>query len=344
MKNKDKLGFGIIGCGVISKWHAESVMLMDDACLVGASDKNEASAKAFAKEYNCKLFSNTDELLASEDIDIVCICLPSGLHAEYAIKAANAGKHFIVEKPMAITKAQIRGIIEACERNSVKGCVISQVRFSPTVKAVKKVIDEGVLGDIISVDLAMKYYRSPEYYKSSAWKGTWEMDGGGALMNQGVHGIDTVQYLAGPIRSVCGMCRTLMHDIEVEDTAALAVEFENGAIGTITGTTSVLPGYPRLIEISGTRGTVALTEDTLTRFDVEGVPVPTVENPTNQASSHNNPTSFPIDGHVMQIRDMIDAVKHDTRPLVDIYEGKRAVDVIFAAYEASESKKTVTVG
>ncbi len=338
----EKLGFAIIGCGMISKWHAESI-LDSDANLIGAWDKRQESALAFAEEYGCKVFSSAEEMLASDEVDIVCICVPSGLHAQYAIMVANAGKHFVVEKPMAITRQEITAITEACEKNGVKGCVISQLRFSPVIQAVKKAIDGGALGKILFVELSMKYYRSDEYFKASPWRGTHAMDGGGALMNQGIHGIDLVQFLAGPICSVQGLCKTLAHDIEVEDTASLTVEYENGAIGSIIGTTSVLPGYPRVLEISGTNGTIALTEDAITRWDVEGTPKPEVKADSAEIRSFNNPTALPTDNHKAQIRDMIEAVKNNRRPGSDVYEGRKAVEVILTAYEASKLGKKLPV-
>ena len=329
-----KYGFGIIGCGIISKWHADAIMSIEDAVLVGATDNKKENADEFAKNYSCKFFSSIDEMLACDEIDIVCICTPSGLHAPMAIKVANSGKHFVLEKPMAITKEQLKDIIDACEKNGVKGAVVSQLRFTQAVQTVKKAIENGELGDIVVADVYMKYFRSAEYYKSAGWRGTWEMDGGGALMNQGIHGIDMLLYLAGPAKSVMGMCRTLARDIEVEDTANILVQFESGAIGVIQGTTSVDPGYPMRIEISGTRGTVVIDDGNITRWDVDGKKL---EEDKNKQDSKIETT----DNHALQIQDLINAIKEDRRPLVDIYEGKRPVDVILGAYESSRTGKMV---
>lgn len=341
--NKEKLGFGIIGCGMISRWHAEAISAADKGFLVGVADKNAENAEAFAKEHGCAVFSDADELLSSDEIDVVCICVPSGLHAMFAVKAAEAGKHFVVEKPMAITKEQLDNIAEACEKNGVKGCVISQLRFSQSVQTVKNAIDSGLLGDIVFVDLKMKYYRTPEYFAASPWKGTFAMDGGGALMNQGIHGIDLIQYLAGPVISVSGVCKTMVHSIEVEDTASLTLEFANGAVGAVTATTSVPPGYPRVIEISGTKGTVSLMEDVITAWDIEGVPAPGPLSESVASASHNDPKAFSAENHKMQILDMIEAVHSNREPYVGIIDGSRAVDVILAAYEAGRSGKKVYI-
>ena len=343
MRSDGKIGFGIVGCGMISRWHLGAVESIDEAYLVGVCDAKYENAEKIAKENNCAAFESYEKMLECEDVDIVCICTPSGLHAPMAVMAANAKKHFVVEKPMAITKEQVESVIEATERNGVKGAVISQLRFTESIKYVKNAIENGELGDIIIGDVYMKYYRSPDYYASADWRGTWEMDGGGALMNQGIHGIDVLQYLVGPVKSVFGICKTLARDIDVEDTANVVVEYENGAIGTIQGTTSVNPGYPRIISISGTKGTVELTEDVITRWDIEGNEGKAVSHPKGDTTSYRDPAGFALDSHRMQIKDLIDAVKFDRRPLVDVHEGRKPVDIILGAYQSSKTKKTVFI-
>jgi len=336
-----KYGFGIIGCGMISKWHAKAVESIEDAQLIGVTDNNAANMEGFCKEFSCRAFGSVDDMLSCPEIDVVCICTPSGLHAPMAVMCAKSGKHFVVEKPMAITKQQINDIICACEENNVKGTVISQFRFTPCVQYVKKAIEDGILGDIILGDVYMKYYRSAEYYASADWRGTWELDGGGALMNQGIHGIDLLQYLVGDVKSVCGVCKTLSHDIAVEDTASLAIEYKNGAVGTIQGTTSVNPGYPRVISISGTNGTIEITEDAITRWDVSNGKYEVKVNKANSTNSFRDPSGITLDNHRHQIADLVDAIKNDRRPLIDIYEGKKAVEIILAAYESSKTKSVV---
>ena len=344
VNNKHKLGFGIIGCGMISRWHAEAIVAIDDAYLVGVADASQSRAIDFASKYCCTAFQSPDALIASDDVDVVCICVPSGLHAEYAVKVASFGKHFVVEKPLAITREQLGAIIEACEKNHVKGCVISQLRFAPDVQKAKKAIEDGLIGRIVFADLTMKYHRSEKYYATSPWRGTKAMDGGGALMNQGIHGIDLLQYLAGPISSVCGVCKTLVHSIEVEDTASLTVEFANGAVGTVTGSTSVFPGFPRYIEINGTKGSIALTEDKITRWIVDGDDcTDVIYREIGSIASHNDPSQITLELHKKQIENMVDALMTGGDPLVDIYDGKRAVDVVLSAYESSENGNRVLI-
>jgi UDP-N-acetyl-2-amino-2-deoxyglucuronate dehydrogenase len=284
---------------------------------------------------------STEALLSREDIEIVSICTPSGFHAIDAIKAAKAGKHVIVEKPMAITHEQINDILKACAENNVKMQVISQMRFKENVLKTKQAIESGKLGKLVLGDVSMKYFRSQEYYDTGGWRGTWKLDGGGALMNQGIHGIDTLQFLMGPIKSVYALAKTLARKIEVEDTAVAVVEYENGAIGTITGATSVYPGIPRRFEINGTEGSIVLTEDTITLWEIKGEPKVEIEEKKRGMNSSSDPTAFGIEGHVLQFEDMADALINNREPKVNQYEGKKPVEIILAIYESEKTGKKV---
>ena len=215
--------FAIIGCGAIADIHAKAISEIPNAKICGVFDIHRESASRFACKYGTKIFSTIEELCGCQDVDIVNVCTPSGLHAEILIKLANANKNIVVEKPMAITKKQLDDVIFAVEKNKVKVAVITQLRFTPAVQKLKSAIQEGRLGQILMADYNMKYYRSPEYYSAGGWRGTWEMDGGGALMNQGIHGIDLIQYLLGGIKSVYATCRTMARAIETEDVAYLMV-------------------------------------------------------------------------------------------------------------------------
>ena len=212
-----KYGFALIGCGAIAGIHSQAIKEMSQAELVGVYDTFSESAERFAKEKNCKAFESMEALLSDSGVDIVCICTPSGLHAELAMRVAKAKKHIVVEKPMAITKESLAELIEVIRENQVKCAVIAQLRFTSAVQKIKKAIADEKLGTIRTVDFTMRYLRTQEYYDKGAWRGTWAMDGGGALMNQGIHGIDLVQYLVGGVASVYAQCRTLARNIEVRD-------------------------------------------------------------------------------------------------------------------------------
>ena len=333
--------FALIGCGAIARLHAKAIQGIEGARLVGVYDYSYTYAEKFAKEFSCNAYKTLEEMLANPEIDIVNICTPSGLHAEQTILAAKAKKHIIVEKPMAITKEQLNEAITAIEESGVKAEVITQLRFTPSICKLKKAIDEGRLGRILIADYNMKYYRSPEYYKQGGWRGTWKMDGGGALMNQGIHGIDLIQYLMGGVKNVYAQCRTLDRDIEVEDTANILVEYKNGAMGVIQSTTVATPGRPRQITVCGTKGSVVVREDVIESWDVEGEELN--ENKESAFNSGTDPMAFTEYYHKMQFMDLIDAIDTDRRPLVDENEGRKPVDIILAAYESSKTEKRVEI-
>lgn len=339
---KKEIGFGIIGCGMISNWHAEAISKVQGAQLIAVTDVNEKSRGDFAEKFHTAAVSTVDELLARSDINIICICTPSGLHAPLAVQAANAGKHIIVEKPMAITLKEADEIIYACEKNAVKMAVISQLRFTHAIQKLKGAIDSGLLGKLVAGDIYMKFYRSQEYYNKGGWRGTWKMDGGGALMNQGIHGIDLLQYVMGPVKSVFAHTRTLARNIEVEDTAVAVLEFKNGALGIIEATTSIYPGLPRRLEVNGDKGTIIVEEDCITNWDIEGQQKPDdvkLERTTSGAAS--NPAAFSLDGHILQIGDMAEAVRTGREPMVNQYEGRKPIEIIMAIYESSRTGRPV---
>ena len=341
MINK-KLGFGIIGCGFISKWHADSINIIDDAELIGVTNVNELSSKAFAQRYRIKAFNSLDDMLKEDSIQGISICTPSGLHTPLALKIIEAGKNVIIEKPMAINVKDADKIIECAERKNVKVTVISQLRFSDAFRNTKEAIDSGLLGKLIMGDVYMKYYRSQEYYDQAGWRGTWKLDGGGALMNQGIHGVDLLQYLMGPVKSVYGYTKTSVRNIEVEDTAVALLEFKNGSIGVIQAATSIFPGFLRRFEISGNKGSIILEEDSILKWNIEGKDAPeNVINSNPQHSSYSDPKCISLDGHIKQISDFIDAIKNNRSPMVDQYEGKKAVEIIMAIYESSKTGKKI---
>lgn len=332
-------GFGLIGCGAIARLHAKAIAGIEKAELIGVYDYSYAYAEKFAKEFGCKAYESLESLLANPDIDIVNICTPSGLHAEQTILAAKAKKHVIVEKPMAITKEQLDSAISAIRENGIKAEVITQLRFTPAIRKLKQAIDEGRLGKILLADFNMKYYRSPEYYKQGGWRGTWKMDGGGALMNQGVHGIDLVQYLVGGVKSVYAQCRTLDREIEVEDTANILVEYTNGAMGVIQSTTVATPGRPRQITVCGSKGSVVVKEDVIEHWDIAGEE----DGEEMQSDFHSgvDPMAFTEYYHKMQFIDLINAIDENRKPMVDENDGRKPVDIILAAYESSRTGKKI---
>ncbi len=335
--NKDVIRYGIIGCGGIAHTHAESLMQIEGAKLIGVSGCSAQEPVGFAQKYCIKSFDSTEQLLMSEDIDAVTICTPSGYHAAIAISAAEHKKHAIIEKPLSLTAKSAKDVVEAFKKNKVTGSVISQLRFSEEIRKARRLITEKRLGDIIMTNLTMKYYRSQEYYDAGNWRGTWKLDGGGAMMNQGIHGIDMLLFLIGETRNVYGYIRTITHKIEVEDNAVAIIEFENNSLGTIIASTSMVPANNKTIEVHGTKGTILIEEERIRRLYIEGEEDYIAEDikKGDSATSHIIGSS----GHIKQLTDFTQALLEDRPPYVSLEDGMRAVDLITSVYASSKTNK-----
>ena len=337
MENKSSFGFAVFGCGTISDVHARAILEIENAHFVGAADIVHSRAAAFAEKYGGVAFADYAELLASDEVDAVCICTPSGTHADLAIEALQAGKNVVLEKPMAINVHDCDRIIEACRKTNRRLTVISQMRERPDIIRAKEIIDSGKLGKIVLCNLQMKYYRPEEYYRGS-WRGTKAMDGGGALMNQGIHGIDIMSYLLGEIKeeSCQSLVRTSLHDIEVEDTAVAICEFRRGALGMISATTSVYPGFSRVIEVCGSRGSIIIRDGQMERLVLADEKVEiTYEIAESEGKSNN--AVIDTEWHKRQICRFIKAIRGEEVPdLCDEYQGRIAVDLIEKIYNSTK--------
>lgn len=332
------VGFGIVGCGMISRFHAAAIESVDGARLVGVFDPVPEAAERAAHAYGTRKFDSLEEMLACKETEAVCVCTPNGLHAPIALKALDAGRHVVIEKPMALTLKDADEIARAALRQNLCVSVISQLRFSPAIQAVKQALEEKRLGKVVSASLAMKYWRDSAYYASSNWRGTWAMDGGGALMNQGIHGVDLLQYLAGPVCRLTAVCKTQTKKIEVEDSAAAVLEFENGAVGTLEGSTTCRPGYPRRLEICGDLGSVVLEEEDILRWDVPGE-APTL--PRHESRAATDPSAIDASGHERQLRNVVHAIRGEEPLWIDAAEGRKPVEIILAVYESSRLGRPV---
>lgn len=332
--------FGIIGCGMIANYHAKSIHETEGAVLVGVYDTVPAGAKAFGEKYNIPVFDTLEDILSSPDIDVLCLCTPSGLHTPHAILAVEHGKHVVVEKPMSLTLQEADILIDAVDKHQAIVSVISQIRLAPAVVEIRRALDEGAFGKLTMAELSMKYYRSAEYYASAGWRGTWAQDGGGALMNQGIHGIDVFRHLMGPVKSISAQVRTLIHDIEVEDSAVAAVEFSNGALGVITGSTSSYPGCPRRIEICGDQGSIVLEEDSILKWNLPiACKLPVGKGAENVPSS--TPGAISNEAHVQHFVNMVEAINYGTPLLNDVRGGRLPLEIILGIYESSKTGQTI---
>ena len=334
--------FAIIGAGIISQLHARVISEMPDAELVAVCSRDHDRAKDITDQFGGDPTTDYDALLARDDVDAVSICTASGEHALFGVPAAAAGKHVLVEKPIEISLDKADELISACESNGVKLGVIFQLRFLDACQEVKRALDAGVLGNPVMADCYMKFYRPQEYYSGSRWKGTQALDGGGALINQGIHGLDLLLHLAGDVASVKAYKDVRAHEnIEVEDTCVAAVRYTNGALGVIQATTSVHPDFQQRIEIHGSEGTIILdgTEDVWikhwetfkdgAREIVDRAPV-----------EHSGAAAVLEEGgeaHLRQIQDFVDAIAEDREPLVNGAEGRRSLSVVRAIYESAET-------
>ena len=249
------IGFGIIGCGTIAHFHARAIADVRGAKLVACYDNVPAAADRLAEATGCKAYHDLDAMLADPAVEVVTIGTPSGAHCEPAVAAARAGKHVIVEKPLEITLRRCDQIIEACDKAGVVLSTIFPSRFHESSSELKRAIEQGRFGRLTLGDAIVKWYRTQDYYDSGAWRGTWQLDGGGALMNQAIHSVDLLTWLMGPVVEVRATTALLAHQrIAVEDVALATVAFANGAMGIIEASTAVYPGYLKRIEIHGDRG------------------------------------------------------------------------------------------
>lgn len=329
MERRNKpIRFAIYGCGFIANIHAAAVKSLADAELVGAADLFPAAAERFAEKEGIKAYEDLESLLQAKEVDAVCICTPNGTHADLAIRALTYHKNVVLEKPMAITTADCDRIIAAAEQSKGRLMVISQLRMAPDIRRARKIMQSGVLGRPILCHLSMRYYRSPEYYRGG-WKGTLAMDGG-AMLNQGVHGIDMLQYIAGPVKDARGITRTLFHQIEAEDTAVAALEFESGALGTLEATTAAYPGHDREIHIAGSRGYMDIRENCIERLVIDGEEQTCARYRNTGMSS--DPTRLAYEDHAAQIGIFVRVLQGEELELVDEHEGRKAVEIIERVY------------
>lgn len=342
--------FGIIGCGMIAGFHAKAIEEIGGT-VVACFDVVPQAAERIAKTTGCQPYCDIKEFLKHPGLEIVTIGTPSGAHLEPAIAAAEAGKHIIVEKPLEVTLEKCDKIIEACEKHNVVLSTVFHSRFHDSSIQLKNAIDSGRFGKLTLGDAIVKWYRTQEYYDSGAWRGTWALDGGGALMNQAIHTIDLLAWLMGPVAEITAQTALLGHErIEVEDTAVATIRFANGALGIIEGTTAAFPGYLKKIEIHGTKGSVVLEEEDLIKWDFEKSAPEDAEireAMTSKASGGGgaaDPAAIGHHAHAKLFANVIEAIETGKKPLVDGIEARKSVEIILAIYESAITGKSLKLG
>jgi UDP-N-acetyl-2-amino-2-deoxyglucuronate dehydrogenase len=340
MSTFETVGFAILGAGMVADYHRQAIVANADrgARLVAVGHYNPARFAEISAEFGVPCVDQED-LLADPAVDVVCICTPSGQHAAQAIAAARAGKHVLVEKPMALSLADADATIAACDRAGVKLGVVLQRRAEPLFRHIHRAIEAGDLGELTLGVVTMPYHRSQAYYEQADWRGTWALDGGGVLMNQGIHLVDLLVWTMGDPVHVQAYADTLHRDIKVEDTLAATLRFANGALATITATTATAPGFPHRVEIYGTGGCIQVEGESVGRWDLADPAKATVEPvqtaATATAGAGSDPRGIAPTGHIAIVRDFIQALRADQAPRIDGAEGRRSLAAVLAIYEAA---------
>ena len=337
------INFGVIGCGRISKRHLDLLGggQIDGAKLVAICDKNFSRLDAARQRYNVSAYGSLDAMLADPAIEVVTVLTPSGMHAEHAIAAAAAGKHVVVEKPMALRLEDADAMIAACDRARVKLFVVKQNRFNVPVVKAREALDAGRFGKLVLGTVRVRWRRDQSYYDQDSWRGTWAQDGG-VLSNQASHHVDLLEWFMGDVVSVHARASRALVDIEAEDTAVATLQFSNGALGIVEATNAARPrDLEGSLSILGEGGTVVIGGFAVNKLETwEFVDVqPGDENVLEQFSV--NPPNVYGYGHQAYYEHVVDCLKNDKAALVDGLEGRRSLELITALYESIETGRDI---
>jgi UDP-N-acetyl-2-amino-2-deoxyglucuronate dehydrogenase len=334
---------GLIGGGNITETHARAACAIAGVKICAVHGTNTEKITRLCREHGGTPYQDFDAFLQHRPMDLVIIGSPSGLHAAQGIAAARRGLHVLTEKPIEISTVRADALIEAARQSKVQLGVIFQDRKKPHIRQLKNWLDQGLLGRILFVDARVRWYRPPEYYANSRWRGTLALDGGGALINQGVHTVDLLLWLLGNVVRVQARTATLLHKIEAEDTAVATLEFASGALGLLQATTAAYPGYPRRVEISGTEGTVILEHDRIIAANLRNAPdaIETAALDENQSASSAVVNDFR--GHQAVLEDFLQAIQQDRAPACDGVKGRRSLALIESIYRAAKTPDRVAM-
>jgi UDP-N-acetyl-2-amino-2-deoxyglucuronate dehydrogenase len=334
------MNFAIVGCGFIAKKHAKAISEVKGSKLVAVSDKVPEAMEFYKDEYGANPYTELEDMINQEEIDIVCICTPSGFHASIAVRVAKAKKHIIVEKPIAMSLEDTDRIIEACEENHVKLAVVHPNRFRPVVQELRKILDQNLLGKVSHANCIVNWNRNQEYYDQAPWRGTKQYDGG-VLMNQAIHNLDLLLWFMGKPEQIFSMEATRLRNIEAEDVSIGVIKFESGALGTVEASTTVYPkNFEESITIFGEKGTVKIGGSNALYFQhlvLEGKSDDEIA--LLKESIKKDPWGTP--GHQWIIEDMVNAVKEDRSPAVTGEDGKAALELVLSFYESADKNQPI---
>ena len=337
--------WGIVGCGAIAPTHAEAM----GPSLAGVFDVDAARAKSLGERFGVPAFESLEELCGA--VEAVSVCVPSGLHAEVGLACAAFGRHVLVEKPLDTTLEKATALVEGCRKAGVRLGVVSQHRFSKQIRRLREAVEMGELGRMLAGDASVKWYRTQAYYDAGDWRGTWALDGGGCLMNQGVHTVDMIQWIMGGVAAVRAQVRTAAHAIEVEDQANALIEYRSGAIGVLQASTVSYPGYAERLEVTGEHGSVVLEGDRTKVWRVDpvaaaegkygggvmGQPTPNLHLAGAMEWSEPDPTAEWGVQHRMQIEEFGVAVVEGRDPFITGEMALEPLKIVLAVYASARS-------
>jgi len=337
---------GLIGGGNITETHARAARAIPGVEISAIYGANAEKTARLCREFGGIPYQDFDAFLKHRPMDLVIIGSPSGLHAEQGIAAARQGLHVLTEKPIEVSTARADALIASAKQSNVRLGVIFQDRTKPHIRQLKNWLDQNLLGKVLFVDARVKWYRPPEYYANSRWRGTHALDGGGALINQGVHTVDLLLWLLGNVVGVQARTATLLHKIEAEDTAVATLEFASGALGIFQATTAAYPGYPRHVEISGTAGTVILEHDRIIAVNLRNPTAAVqlaglIESPKDENQSASSAAVSDFRGHQAVLEDFLAAIQEKRAPACDGLEGRRSLALIESIYRAAKTPDRV---
>ena len=335
--------WGIVGCGAIAPTHAEAM----GPSLAGVYDVSPEKAKALGEKFGVPAFSSLGELCGA--VGAVSVCVPSGLHAEVGLACARLGRHVLVEKPLDTTLEKAVSLVEGCRAAGVRLGVVSQHRFSRQILRLREAVLGGELGEMLAGDAGVKWYRTQAYYDAGDWRGTWALDGGGCLMNQGIHTVDMIQWTMGGVAAVRAQVRTAAHAIEVEDQANALLEYRSGAIGVLQASTVSYPGYAERLEVTGRHGSVILEGDRTKVWRVDpvaakegkygggvmGQPTPNLHLAGSMEWTEDDPTAEWGVQHRMQIEEFAQAITEDREPFITGEDALEPLKIVLAVYESA---------
>lgn len=345
MAKKGGYGFGIVGCGMIAGFHAQAIESMQGGHLACVFSRKKANADRLAKTYNCASYQDYKAFLAHPGLDIVAIATPSGAHLEPCVQAAKAGKHIICEKPLEVNLERIDRMIQVCDQHNIMLAGIFPRRFNEATIEFKKAVDAGRLGKITLADAYIKWYRTQEYYDNGDWRGTWKLDGGGALMNQSIHTIDLIYYLNGDVEWVCAFADRSIHKrIETEDNAVAILKFKNGSLGVIEGSTSCFSplGHPAEVHMCGSDGSIFMRDDSFTVWDFKKKLLSDKRimkrfraKAGEKGAGAADPAAISFIGHQKNFEDAVRALRAGKRPLIDGGEARKSIEIILSIYRSA---------